>query len=345
MTLIAEADSDVAVAPAVEPAEVADATPPDPPAAPARAPSPPEDTGPRRCSCGGEIDADGWCMVCGLRAGAVSERCTEQVAPNVAAASDRGMVHARNEDAAALAASHDRIVLVVCDGVSSTTDSDVAAAAAAHAARDVLERAPEPPARSPAALTKFWISELGAAVSAAQDQAEAAAAKVGARETPPSCTFVAAVVDGPVLVSGWVGDSRCYWFGDDGTALQVSVDDSWASAEMAQGAAREAAEQDPRAHAITRWLGVDAPTRVPTCASVPVGAGGWVLVCSDGLWNYCSAAPELRRLLHDEIAGLGDEPLAVASALCDWANGQGGHDNVTVALAHLTPTVAAAQTA
>ena len=27
-----------------------------------------------------------------------------------------------------------------------------------------------------------------------------------------------------------------------------------------------------------------------------------------------------------------------ASALCDWANEQGGHDNVTVALAHLTPT-------
>jgi serine/threonine protein phosphatase PrpC len=63
------------------------------------------------------------------------------------------------------------------------------------------------------------------------------------------------------------------------------------------------------------------------------------------LWNYCSAAPELRQLLHDEIAGLGEEPLAVASALCDWANDQGGHDNVTVALAHLGPTVAAAQTA
>ena len=43
-------------------------------------------------------------------------------------------------------------------------------------------------------------------------------------------------------------------------------------------------------------------------------------------------------LLDEEIGRVGDDPLAVASALCDWANEQGGHDNVTVALAHLTPT-------
>jgi serine/threonine protein phosphatase PrpC len=245
------------------------------------------------------------------------------------------MVHARNEDATALAASNGRIVLVVCDGVSSTTDSEAASVAAARAARDALAVAPPPPSRAPAALTEFWISQLEAAVVAAQNEAEAAAAKVGASETPPSCTFVAAVVDAPVLVCGWVGDSRCYWFGDDGTALQVSVDDSWAGAEIAQGVAREVAETDPRAHSITRWLGLDAPTRVPTCASVPVGAGGWVLVCSDGLWNYCSAAPDVRRLLGEERSRLGDDPLAVASALCDWANEQGGHDNVTVALGHV----------
>ena len=61
-------------------------------------------------------------------------------------------------------------------------------------------------------------------------------------------------------------------------------------------------------------------------------------MCSDGLWNYCSAAPDLRRLLDEEIGRVGGDPLAVASALCDWANEQGGHDNVTVALARLTPT-------
>jgi Serine/threonine protein phosphatase len=288
------------------------------------------------CSCGGAIDADGWCSVCGLRAANDRDHTSEQLAPNVAVVCDKGLVHARNEDAAALGMSGDRIVLVVCDGVTSTTDSDVASLAAARAARDVLEQTPSTPSRTASARAEFWTDALEQAVVAAQHEAETAASAVGSNENPPSCTFVAAVVDGPVLVAGWIGDSRCYWFGADGTAMQVSVDDSWASAEVAQGIPRDVAEKDPRAHAITRWLGVDAPTRVPTCASVSVESGGWVLVCSDGLWNYCSEAADLGRLLGERVAQSGDDALAVAAGLCDWANEQGGHDNVTVALAHLT---------
>ena len=296
-------------------------------------------TPPRQCdSCGGEVDTDGWCTVCGLRAANERDHSTERVAPNVAAVCDKGLVHPRNEDAVALAASHGRIVIVVSDGVTSSTDSDVASLAAARAARDVLDGSPPAPSRAPAALVEFWTDALDRSVVAAQEQAEAAAVTVGATDNPPSCTFVAAVVDGPVLVSGWVGDSRCYWFGDDDTAVQVSVDDSWASTQIARGTDREVAEADPRAHAITRWLGVDAPTGRPTCASVPVGSGGWVLVCSDGLWNYCSPARDLGELLHHVIAEVGDDPRMVAGALCEWANDQGGHDNVTVALARLPAT-------
>ena len=288
------------------------------------------------CTCGGVIDDDGWCSVCGLRAANDRDHSTEQVAPNVAAVCDKGRVHMRNEDAAALAQSDDRIVLVVCDGVTSTTDSDVAALAAARAARDVLDQTPPAPSRRMSALGEFWIDALERSVVAAQHEAEIAATVVGSNENPPSCTLVAAVVDGPVLTAGWIGDSRCYWFGDDGTAMQVSVDDSWASAEVANGIPRDVAEKDPRAHAITKWLGVDAPTRVPTCSSVSIESGGWVLVCSDGLWNYCSEAADLGRLLGEQVAQAGGDALAVAGGLCDWANEQGGHDNVTVALARLT---------
>ena len=92
----------------------------------------------------------------------------------------------------------------------------------------------------------------------------------------------------------WVGDSRCYWLPDDGPAVQVSTDDSWASAQIAQGTHRDVAEADPRAHAITRWLGVDSPGGAPSTASVALDGAGWVLVCSDGLWNYCSSADDLR---------------------------------------------------
>ena len=115
--------------------------------------------------------------------------------------------------------------------------------------------------------------------------------------------------------------------------MQVSTDDSWASNQIAQGTQRAVAEADPLAHAITRWLGVDSPGGAPSTASLALDQPGWVLVCSDGLWNYCSSADDVRALVGERVADVGADPLALASSLCTWANEQGGHDNVTVALA------------
>jgi serine/threonine protein phosphatase PrpC len=309
-----------------------------PSAADAAADAPASPAGERHCTCGGAIDADGWCTVCGLRAPSERDHFTEQPAPNVAAVCDRGVQHPRNEDAVALAATDTRAVLVVCDGVTSATDSDTAALAAARAARDALAAAPVDPSAAPSDRVEFWESQLNAATEAAQAAAADAASGVGNVANPPSCTFVTAVVDGPLLCSAWIGDSRSYWFGDDGTATQLSLDDSWASDEIAHGMSREAAEADPRAHSITRWLGVDSPGGDPSFTSQTLTADGWVLVCSDGLWNYCSDAMALRDLVVAKAAEANGEPLATAGALVDWANSQGGHDNITAALARVTIT-------
>jgi serine/threonine protein phosphatase PrpC len=290
---------------------------------------------PRSCSCGGVVDPDGYCTTCGLRALSERDHFSEQPAPDVAFVCDKGIVHTRNEDAAAVSVSERRIVLVVCDGVTSATDSDIASLAAARAARDILAAAPDPDSVSPAAMVEHWTERHVEAAAAAQAGAADAAEGVAAGENPPSSTYVAAVVDGSLLVAAWVGDSRCYWLPDAGPAIQVSTDDSWATAQIAQGTPREVAEADPRAHAITRWLGIDNPGGVPSSTSIALDGPGWVLVCSDGLWNYCSPAANLRDLIAAQVATVGADPLAVASALCRWANDQGGHDNVTVALARL----------
>ena len=73
----------------------------------------------------------------------------------------------------------------------------------------------------------------------------------------------------------WIGDSRCYWFGDDGAATQLSVDDSWASGEIAHGHRRARWPRPTRGpHSITRWLGRRQPGRRPASASLaPTGAG------------------------------------------------------------------------
>src|SRR3954452_3960643 len=95
-----------------------------------------------RClSCAGTIGEDGYCTVCGTKAPIPRDHYVEHPASWVAAVCDRGVKHHRNEDATAVAADPEpgsRAVLVVCDGVSSAQDSDVAALAAARRARDVL---------------------------------------------------------------------------------------------------------------------------------------------------------------------------------------------------------------
>jgi serine/threonine protein phosphatase PrpC len=134
-----------------------------------------------------------------------------------------------------------------------------------------------------------------------------------------------------------VGDSRAYWLPDEGAPRLLTTDDSFAAEQIADGVPRATAESGPQAHAITRWLGVDAPDHTPRTVSLDLDVPGWVLVCSDGLWNYCSEATDLADLVAATGRASGTEPLALAGALVDWANAQGGQDNITVALARVSP--------
>jgi serine/threonine protein phosphatase PrpC len=295
----------------------------------------------RSCpSCGGTVADDGYCTVCGARGLSERDHWEERPASWIGAVCDKGIHHERNEDAMANAALPEPgsfAALVVCDGVTTAASSDIASLAAARAARDVLAAGSVARPASPSAVIKHWTDRLAIATTAANEAAADIAASVDGELEPPSCTFVAAVVDGPVVVCGWVGDSRAYWLPDGREGVQLSIDDSWATDQIAAGMSREEAEADPRCHAITRWLGTDAPDPTPRCASVAFDGPGWLLVCSDGLWNYASLPGELRRLVdepHEAGTALGD-PLVVAEHLVAFANGKGGHDNITVSLARI----------
>jgi serine/threonine protein phosphatase PrpC len=62
------------------------------------------------------------------------------------------------------------------------------------------------------------------------------------------------------------------------------------------------------------------------------------MVCSDGLWNYCSEPEDMAALVSSTGRTSGPDPLRLAGALVDWANEQGGQDNITVAVARVGPT-------
>jgi serine/threonine protein phosphatase PrpC len=281
--------------------------------------------------CGGVVGDDGWCTVCGARASNGREHVAEQPAPTIAAVSDRGRIHPRNEDAFAVAARDSWAALVVCDGVTTTTNSDAAAYAAARAARDLLASAACPSGPVDERL-RHWSQHAKAAALAADKAAEAAGPKDD--PSPPSCTFVVTIADGKAIVAANVGDSRAYWLPDDGPAEQLTVDDSWATERIKAGVPRDEAEADPKAHAITRWLGIDSPSVDATVTTTTITGPGWLLACSDGLWNYCSDSNALRSLLDQQPP----EPLARAEALVAWANQRGGRDNITVTLARIGDT-------
>ncbi|MCU1431994.1 MAG: protein serine/threonine phosphatase, partial [Actinotalea sp.] len=181
---------------------------------------------------------------------------------------------------------------------------------------------------------------VAARLSAATDAASAAvraATRPDHGDSPPSCTFVAAVVEDGQVVVGVVGDSRAYWLPDAGEPVALTVDDSWAAEQMELGQSREEAENGPQGHAITRWLGVDAPDHTPRLTSRAVDGPGWLVLCSDGLWNYCSEATALAEVTRQAEAAAHGEPLAMAEWLVAWANAEGGRDNITVVLARLGP--------
>lgn len=263
---------------------------------------------------------------------------TEAPASWVAAACDRGVRHARNEDAIAVAAEADpgsRAVLVICDGVSTSEDSDLASLAGARAARDFLAAQPPVGIGSDGSQAAAVVAAIETAATAA-NEAVLAATRPGS-PNPASCTFSALVVEGDLVVHGNVGDSRSYWLPDPGSAespVQLSADDSMAQVRIAAGVPRGQAEEGPQAHAIFKWLGRDSPDPTPDTGSRRLAPPGWVLVCSDGLWNYASEAAALQQLVID-LGPQAPTPLALAEALVAWANGQGGKDNISVALARL----------
>ncbi|MFD8143400.1 protein phosphatase 2C domain-containing protein [Streptomyces sp. NPDC059708] len=276
----------------------------------------------------GYVDTDGYCEHCGHAQPRERDHQEEELC-SVAAVSDRGLRHHRNEDSFSVAATalpdgSAATVAIVCDGVSSASRPDDASAAAAGAASEVLLDA-LPRGAQPAEAMHEAILAAGAAVSALAPQPPGA-------QNAPACTLVGAVVSGGQLTIGWVGDSRAYWVPDDRAVLprRLTEDDSWAAQMVAAGLMGETeAYSDVRAHAITGWLGADAYDLDPHTASFRPDHPGVVVVCTDGLWNYAESAADMARILPADAA---ERPLHCAQVLVGHALDGGGHDNITVAV-------------
>ncbi|MFJ7492036.1 protein phosphatase 2C domain-containing protein [Streptomyces sp. NPDC097727] len=324
-------------APASTPSAEVSASAPDPRTSAAELPSTPP-AGTKLCvACrAGRVDDDGYCENCG-HAQPRERDHMEQELGSVAAVSDRGLRHHRNEDSFAVSTTalpdgSPAVVAIVCDGVSSASRPDEASAAAASAANEALLESLPRGTHPQQAMHEAIIAASESVNSLAEEPGQAMEHDPHRHRNAPACTLVGAVMAGGLLVVGWVGDSRVYWVPDDRTnpPARLTEDDSWAAQMVAAGLMNEAeAYADERAHAITGWLGADAYELEPHTASFKPDRSGLVVVCTDGLWNYAESAAEMAAAVPAD-AQL--RPLHGAQVLVGHALDGGGHDNVTVAL-------------
>lgn len=266
-------------------------------------------------SCGNQGEpVEGYCGVCGTRLPAPRDH-QEVVLEGLAGVSDKGKRHARNEDAMALFAGESYVAAIVCDGVSTSVNPDIASQAAADAAGAVLAAHPD----------------LEAAYDAARAAVLATEFEPHADLSPPSCTFLAATVSDERVTLASLGDCRAYWCAG-ATVTQLTVDDSWAEVQIEAGTPPAEAYAHALAHVITRWLSKDAdPEWRPRIVPFDVPGPGRLLLVSDGLWNYTLEPAHL-------VAAMGDEPgerIDLARRLVTFANDAGGSDNITVVVVDL----------
>lgn len=253
-----------------------------------------------------------------------SERDHYVVSPAswIAGCSDIGFKHRTNQDALSLAARSDPekvAVIVVADGVSTALGAEAASLAASEAASSHLtQRLHDGTALNIAMVEAFSV-------------ADDAVVDVAHGEEPSACTLVAAVVQPHQISVGSVGDSRAYWIGDDESCQLLTTDDSMAQARIMLGMSRLDAEQSRQAHSITKWLGRDSADVTPSVTTLQPTGNGWLLVCTDGLWNYASSPSEMFDVF-SAVRETDAHPAAISEALVEWAKGQGGRDNITAAV-------------
>ena len=141
-------------------------------------------------------------------------------------------------------------------------------------------------------------------------------------------TCTVAVVRGDQLYVSHVGDSRAYLF-RAGDLHQITKDHSWVEEQVAQGTLnREEARNHPNRNIITRAIGLEPQVKVDGYL-VSLVSNDILLLCSDGLTTMIEDSQ-----IESIIAN--SSPEEAGGALIHAANNEGGHDNITVAIAMVT---------
>lgn len=141
-------------------------------------------------------------------------------------------------------------------------------------------------------------------------------------------TIVMAWLYGGAAYITWCGDSRCYVYNGNVGLQRLSKDHSYVQELVDKGDLdSEAAFDHPYSNVITKCLDGEKKHCVPESRKYEIQDGDIFLLCTDGLCGLCRDDEIIKILSENE------DLQTCKNALIDAALANGGHDNVTVAMA------------
>lgn len=236
---------------------------------------------------------------------------------------DIGLLREENQDCVwSGRLSENACAAVLCDGMGGEAHGGLASRMAVDViSRRIQENFTELMSRN--TVRNLLITAVTAANSIVSDAAM--------REPPGTVmgtTCVAMIVSQGRAYIVNVGDSRGYHLftsGDNECIQQVTKDHSHVRDLIDRGEiTEEQAKTHPDRNKITRAIGAESSVTTDYF-EVDMEPGDMMLLCSDGLSSYGDDMDILDICFENE-------PENVCGELIDYANGNGGHDNISVAL-------------
>ena len=236
------------------------------------------------------------------------------------AITDPGNIREQNQDAyAVINFGHDRMLLVVCDGMGGAKSGDVASRLAAEVFEEDVRQSTMPDMEQPD-IVKMLVGAVKSANRAVYEHAQLSEDFSGM-----GTTLVAAFVKTDLAIAVNVGDSRAYLLREQGVT-RITEDHSVVQLMVRRGEiTEEEARTYPGKNLITRAVGTE-PRVSCDVFTLRVAPGDAILLCSDGLSNLLTD----QELLFEVVHAVHKEQCC--QHLIEIAKDRGAPDNITAVL-------------
>lgn len=253
---------------------------------------------------------------------------------------DIGKMRSTNQDNFLTMRLGDNVLMfVLCDGMGGTNGGNIASNLAIRTFAEYVEQAladhidKDTEVCNTAAVN--FNSLLNEAVSAA-NSAVYSRAHENSELANMGTTIVAAIVADDKMYVANVGDSRLYSLEAE-KLVQLTHDHSYVQMLVDMGhITKEEAVNNPRRNILTRAVGTEPMVESDIMDHDLPEEGSYLILCSDGLYNFL-AEEELLDVLYSDCDEYDEDDYEAelsykTNKLVDIANANGGGDNITIIL-------------